>query len=205
MRRCPSRDTSWTRDGTEWNRGIPKQYRVKSRQRRDHCIIILMMTSSFLVFSWWCCRTCVCHSRITVFSFFLFETGDPLDPFDNCVIDSYHYVITVFIRSNGTVTFQRYNYVITVQLCNREKGHPFLMVSEFGKSTSKFRQHSSCHQHCQTLHNNLVRKIKLLIGAWQKTRIHLPRLDGHGILNLKYQFHHLNKNIFRELRVINCA
>ena len=123
LRRCPSRDTSWTRDGTEWNRGIPKQYRVKSRQRRDHCIIILMMTSSFLVFSWWCCRTCVCHSRITVFSFFLFETGDPLDPFDNCVIDSYHYVITVFVRSIGTVTFQRYNYVITVQLSNRENDH----------------------------------------------------------------------------------
>ena len=75
------------------------------------------------------------------------------------------------------------------------------MVLKFGKSTSKFHQHSSCLQHCQTLRNNLVRKIKLLIGAWRKTRIHLPQLDGHGILNLKYQFHHLNKDgiILREL------
>ena len=69
------------------------------------------------------------------------------------------------------------------------------MVLEFGKSTLKFRQRSSYHQHCQTLRNSSERKIKLLIGAWRKTRIHPPQLDGHGISNLKYQFHHLNKII----------
>ena len=111
---CPSRDTSWTRDGTEWNRGIPKQYRVKSRQRRDHCI--LMMTSSFLVFSRWCCRTCVRHSRITVFSFFLYQMGD------------YQFDLSVFpmvVSILSHAEFGRHDHWESAPHFNC---HPFLMV-----------------------------------------------------------------------------
>lgn len=61
-------------------------------------------------------------------------------------------------------------YVVILMFFNKRK-----KLYVLGKNTLTYHPHSSFHQHCQILHNNLVQRIKWLTVFWQKIHIRLQQ------------------------------